>query len=738
MSIEQLDRARAALARGDAESARCEAQFACEEAPDSAEAWFLLGAAHHGAGDLGAALSAFEDAERLVPGTGAIANARASVLSELGRVAEARSVLETALARGCDQDARLYLNLAIALEALDALPEAESRYREAIERAGASRGPASAPALQNLGALLMRCGRHADALVVHEALVAIAPDLADAHFNVAENLLAVGRPEDALAAAERALRLDPRHVFAHVDRAFALALVDRLPAAQAALEYARAIDPARFSSYRNGFDPLGTGSLEGLDARMLFVHWHTSRLAECDWARYDAFVATLRGLLEDSSGWPVPFAGPSLPFAVFGLPISPELQTRLARDTAVQRQGQATPRRAAMLRRRSRSTRLRIGYVSPDFHAHPLSYLTRNLFREHDRARFEIVAYSLFAGEDDEFTHAIEAGCDAFQRVAAESTERVVERIANDGIDVLVDLAGYTANTRFGIYDARPAPVQVTWLGFAGTTGSAAIDYALVDHVAVPPENETFWSEQLAFLPDSYFCSSPVAVGPTPPRSQLGLPDDAFVFCCFNNAWKIEPVVFARWLRILHAVPASVLWLLGLSNAQVNNLRAAAAAAGVDPDRLIFAPVLPYERHLARVGAADLFLDTFLFNAHTTAVDSLSGGVPVLTCTGATTPARVATSLLHAIGLPELITTDHDSYEATAIGLARDHASIVALRAKLANARKTAPFFQPKDHARNLERAYERMWHRHASGLPPVSFDVRGGRGGASAGDAEN
>lgn len=693
--------------------------------PGSVDAWYLLGAACHRAADLEAALGAFEHAAQLLPAASAIANARASVLTELGRVAQARRVLEGALNHGAVTDVQLLVNLGIALEALDERAQAERRYREAIAAARPLRHPALGHALQNLGALLMQQRRFEEALSLHEEFVALAPILPDAHFNLAENLLALDRPGAALAAADRALRLDSRHVFARIDRAIALALTDRLPEAQAELQRARAIDPARFASYRNAFDSESSGSLEGLDARMLFVHWHLRQLADCDWSRYASFVTRLKELLEDSQGWPGPLADPGLPFGVLGLPIDAPMQGRLARNVARARQDmEKRIEPPSSMRSRDASDRLRIGYVSPDFHAHPTAYLTRQLFREHDRSRVKVIAYSLFAGHDDEYTREIEAGCDVFHRVATQSTRDIVERIAADEIDVLVDLAGYTAESRPGIFNARPAPVQVTWLGFAGTTGNENIDYAIVDRISVPEGSEAHWSEQLVYLPGSYYFTSPTPLEPPSLRSELGLPGDSFVFCCFNNAWKIEPTVFGCWLEILRSVPNSVLWLLGVSNAQVENLQATAAAGGVDPARLVFARIQPHARHLARVGAADLFLDTFHCNAHTTAIDTLWAGVPVLSCPGTTVPSRVCTSLLNALGLDELVTTSHEAYVAEAIRLACKPAALATVRAKLQAARRSASLFDPGERTRSLERTFEIMWKRHQAGLLPASFEL--------------
>jgi predicted O-linked N-acetylglucosamine transferase (SPINDLY family) len=723
-----LAAARAALMRGDVVAARATAEQICLAQPESTDAWFLLGAAQHRAGVPDAALAAFERAARLTPGAAAVANARATVLGELGRSAEARAVLEAALSHAQSADPQLLVNLAIVLERIGETAAAGARYAEALEAGRAARHPAMVPAALNLGALLLRQGRHVEALALHRELVALAPGLADAHFNLAENLLALGAPEAALAAADAALRADSRHVFARIDRAFALALLDRLHEAQGELERARAIDPIRFASYRNAFDPDGNGSLERLDARLLYLQWHHQRLAECDWSRYDGFVQRCRAMIEDHAGWPGPIADPGVPYRALALPLPGPVQAKLARDVGAGAleaviaagiepfrfaSGPATPER------------LRIGYLSPDFRRHPIAHLTRGLYAAHDRSRVEVVGYSLHPGADEPLTREIEAGCDAFHRIAGETTTALVQRIRDDGIHVLVDLAGHTANARAGVFAARAAPVQVTWLGVPWTTGIPNMDYALVDHGGVPAGTEGWWSERLVFLPGSCYVSSSAVLGPPPARAGLGLPEDAFVFCCFNNAWKIEPAVFGCWLRVLASVPAGVLWILGVSEAQRARLRAAAARGGIDPARIVFAPVADHQAHVTRYLAADLFLDTPVYNGHTTALDALWAGLPVLSCPGEIMPSRVAATLLSVLGVQDaLVVPTMEAYVARAVHLASDPALLAELRQEIRAACSTTSLFDPVRHARTLEEVFAAMWQRHEDGLPAASFEA--------------
>lgn len=729
MVTDPLAAARAALARGDATGARSVLEAFCAEQPGSAEAWFLLGAARHRCGLREAALEAFSHAAERAPGVPAIANARAVLLVELDRPEAAREVLEQAL-HGVDvPDLQVLLNLGIALERSGDRQLAESRYREAITAARRNGHPVLMPALLNLGALLLREGRAPEALPLNRELVQRAPALADAHFNLAENCLAIGATEEALSAADAALGIDAGHVFARIDRAFALALLDRLPEAQQELSRAKADDPARFASYRNAYDPDGSGVFEGLDARLLFIQWHYQKLIECDWSRYEHFVERCRTLIESHQGWPTPLGHTAVPYRMLALPLPANLHVQLARHVgdalreSVEQEGIA-PYAPPVGSARTRAL-LRIGYLSPDFRRHPTAHLTRDLYGAHDRSQVEVIGYSLHDGPDDALTLAVEAGCDAFHRVAGDSTRDLVERIRADDLDVLVDLAGHTAHARPAVFAARAAPVQVTWLGMPWTTGIANMDYAFVDRGSVPVEAEHCWSEKLVFLPGSCYVASPAIIGPVPTRAACGLPEEGTVFCCLSNTWKIEPRIFACWMRILAAVPRSVLWLVGTSAGQTANLRSEVARSGIDPARLVFTTVVDHPTHLARYLVADLFLDTPIYNGHTTALDALQAGLPILTCPGEIMPSRVAATFLEVLGVADsLVVPNMEAYVQRAQALAGDPRRLADLRHRIDTARAAAPMFQPQRFAQTLERAFVAMVERQRRGLPPASFDV--------------
>jgi len=370
--------------------------------------------------------------------------------------------------------------------------------------------------------------------------------------------------------------------------------------------------------------------------------------------------------------------------------------------------------------------RIRVGYVSADFYSHATAHLTFSLYETHDRDEFEIYAYSMGPDDGSVYRRHIERSCDRFVDVRYLSADRAAQRIRTDRIDILIDMKGYTANGRPHLFARRPAPVQVSYLGYPGTTGAAYIDYFISDLVATPPGHEGEFTEQIVYLPECYQVNDrnqPIATGPLS-RSDFGLPERAFVYCSFNMLRKIDRTVFSVWMEILRGVPGSVLWLIKEDPRAEMNLRAAAREANVDPDRLIFAERLEKSAHLARHRLADLFLDTYVCNAHTTASDALWAGLPLLTCPGATFARRVAASLLTAVRIPELIARDLDEYRELAIRLALDGTQLAALRNRLAHNRETCTLFDTRRYVSHLEAAYRRMAEIRESGRAPCSFPV--------------
>ena len=369
--------------------------------------------------------------------------------------------------------------------------------------------------------------------------------------------------------------------------------------------------------------------------------------------------------------------------------------------------------------------RIRLVYLSADFHEHATAYLMARLFELHDRRRFQLVGVS-YGPDDRSATRARLA--EAFQPfidVREMSDEAAARVIAELGPSIGVDLKGHTAQARLGILAFRPAPVQATYLGYPGTSAAPFIDYVIADRVVIRPEDEAFYSEKVAYLPHSYQVNDDnVVISAAPAREALGLPAQGFVFCCFNATYKHTPQFFDVRMRLLAQLPGSVLWLFDPGPGGSRNLRAAARDRGIDPQRLVFAARVDHGQHLARQRRADLFLDTLPYNAHTTASDALRAGLPVVTCRGRSFAGRVAASLLAAIGVPELTTETLADYEALALKLARDPGALAEMREKIERNRRSAPLFDSARFCRDIERAYLHMWDLHRRGEPPRTFNV--------------
>ena len=372
-----------------------------------------------------------------------------------------------------------------------------------------------------------------------------------------------------------------------------------------------------------------------------------------------------------------------------------------------------------------RSGKIRIGYMSSDFRQHPVAFQLADLLERHDRACFEWMGISLGNDDGSAIRARIVSAFDAFHDLQSQSDAEAADFLRNLELDILVDLNGHTQNSRFGILARRPAPVQVNYLGYAGTMGADFIDYVIADKFTVPMEQQRFFAEKIVHLPGCFLVNDatrPIGVAPT--RADAGLPDQGFVFCCFNNSWKITAPIFGVWMRLLQAVPGSVLWLRDGNDSVKHNLRREAAARGIDPQRLVFAARLELDVHLARHALANLFLDTLPYNAHTTGSDALWSGLPVITCAGQSFVSRVAASQLHAIGLPELVTDSLESYEALAIKLVRDKGLLQSLRRRLEDNRLSTLLFDTDRFRRHIEAAYTTMWQVSQGGGLPQSFSV--------------
>ena len=608
-----------------------------------------------------------------------------------GRLSQALAWIEQGLHWYPDHTALLRARVALLL--------AQERYRaakSAAERLLTLVGPDQVPDRLAVAAALNATGQFEKSLSLLEALPSTAKDDWQFHAKLGEAWVGLNRFAEARTAFAAAERLAER--------------------------------PFRANYHDGFFQNRPTDSLlPSVTPELVWVNYQFRRLEHGDWQDYESRIATIQRLTEvclergESS--------PLLPFRALFLPIPQELRLAIARRESERlMESMAISGVAHEVGHpvNGAAKRLKIGYLSADFHEHPTAHLMRGFFHCHDRQRFEIYGYALRHEADSAYYQRIKSDCDHFVDLSDMDNATAAQQIQNDGIDVLVDLMVYTNYSRPEIFCYRSAPIQVNWLGFPGSSGADYLDYVLVDPIVLPLEQAAFYTEQPIYLPDCYQVNDRwQEIAETGiQRTEQNLPEQGFVFCCFNQIQKLEPLMFSVWMRILLRVPGSVLWLYSESEEAQENLRAAAIACGVAGERLVFAKRLAKDRHLERHRLADLFLDTRIYGAHTTASDALWAGLPVLTCMGDVFPARVAASLLHAAGLPELITHSLTEYEEQAVRLATQPEELAVLRDKLAYNRMRTSLFDTERFVRHLERAYELMMERHMQGLVPTPLHV--------------
>jgi predicted O-linked N-acetylglucosamine transferase (SPINDLY family) len=573
----------------------------------------------------------------------------------------------------------------IALHEVLQFAMAVASYDEAIKL-----NPHFALAHNGRGNALAQLGQLAAALASCDRAIEIQPALAEGHLNRANVLKELGRFQESLTSYERAIAIKQDLVPAYYGRGEAHRRLGNNAAAVRDFDRAYALDP-------------NFQFLQGLRLHM--------KMSLCDWQGFADELAALQTRITLGEA-----ACP--PFPVLGLFGSAGVQRRAA-EIWVRELCPPNPSLPVIMKR-PRHPRIRIGYFSADFRNHPLAYLTAELFERHDRARFETVAFSHCPNTQDPMRKRLEAAFEHFVDVRGR-TDLDVARLARDlELDIAVDLGGFTQDARAGIFALRAAPVQVSYLGYLGTMGAPYMDYLIADAVTVPNHSRHHYAEKIMTLP-SYQPNDSLRVmaDTTYNRENLGLPSTGFVYSCFNTNYKITPPIFAAWMRVLTRVPGSVLWVYAESPTVEHNLRSEAVRRGIDAARIVFADRLAIPDYLARYRAADLFLDTFPYNAGATASDALWAGLPVLTCAGEAFASRVAASLLTAVGLPELVTWTLAEYEELAVSLANDSDRMNTLKRKLADARHSAPLFDAETYSRRLEDGFSMIYERHQAGEPP-------------------
>jgi len=715
LALQQLKKFEEALAS-------CDRSLAIKH--DSPEALNNRGNALHELQRFQDALDSYDRAVALRPGFAEAFENRGVTLAKLGRYDAALASHEQALALRPGWVEALN-NCGNALCGMKRYEDALASY----DRALALR-PDHADALMNRGDVLRLLGQHARALAAYDRVVALQPDRAEAHLRRGNVLLELMRETQALASYDRALAVEPDFVEALISRGIALRRLGRLEEAIASYDRALNLEPgSALALYNRGNAQLESGRPHDASrsfARLLeLVPDHPfakgqllhAEMLCCDWTHFASMTESIGREIE--GGKKV-----AEPFGYLGVSSS-EKALRLCATTYAATHFPRAPT-ACWKGEKYDNPRIRIGYLSGEFRHQATSILMTELFELHDRKRFELFAFDNGWDDGSAIRRRIERAFDEVVDIAHLGDSEAANAIRARRIDILVNLNGYFGRDRQGVFSRRPCPVQVNYLGFPGTLGADYIDYIVADRHVIPPGHDAFYVERVVRLPDTYQVndSKRRIAERTPSRTEADLPDAGFVFCCFNNHYKITPDIFDVWMRLLGRVEGSVMWILEGNAAAMRNLRSEAQKRGVASERLVFAPFRDLAEHLARHRLADLFLDTLPYNAHTTASDALWAGLPLVTCSGSTFPGRVAASLLEAAGLPELITHSRDDYEALALRLATTPVELAAVRAKLARNRTSCPLFDTERFRRHIESAYVTMWARYQRGEPPAAFSV--------------
>ncbi len=662
--------------------------------PNEPDANYLLGMLFNQAGDNASAVAHVTRSIKTRPKFPAAHNNLGTIYEEMDRMEDAAASFRRAV-RLDPAMAEAHNNLGNALKSLGDLAGAVQSFRKAIKVQ-----PDMAVAYNNLGHAYAGLGQLDEAMTAFDRAIELASDVAEPYVGLAHAQHLLGYLDEAIANAERAIERRSDYVDAHIVLGAALYADGDLAAAIDALQRAVTLDPQ--------------------SAQAAAELYKASSYA-CDWSRLDVLSQTIdrqnaEGLAHGSGVGEQPL------FNVTRIADPPQ-------NHAIARYWSGLHSAGAAKRRRGKASsdgRITIGYLSSDFGDHAVGHLTRGLFELHDRDRFSVRAYAAYGEDGSDNVEKVKHDSDGFTNLLELSHADAAAQIRRDRVDILVDLNGHTHGNRLQICALRPAPLQATWLGFPGTTGADYIDYVLTDRTVSPADHAAHYSETFAYLPDCYQMNGPadtdtdLAIA----RSDVGLPDDAVVFCSFVGAQKIEPLVFGSWMRILDATPASILWLYESNQDVAANLKREAAARGIDVDRIRFGGKLPRNEHLQRLRCADIALDTWTYGGHTTTSDALRADLPVVARTGTHFASRVSSSILQAIGLDDLITGSATEYETLAIQLAQNADTVRDLKSRIAQARMTAPLFDARRFVAGLEDAYRQMWEGHLAGDPPQVIEA--------------
>jgi predicted O-linked N-acetylglucosamine transferase (SPINDLY family) len=687
--------------------------------PRNADALHLLGVIAYQTGHHQIAVDMIGQAIALKPDYAEAYSNRGNALLELKQFAAAVACYDKAISLKPDY-AEAYSNRGNTLKDLKQLDAAVASFDKAI-----ALKPGLTEAYSNRGNALLELKQLDAAVASFDKAIALKPDFAEAYSNKGNALKDLKQFAAAVACYDKAIALKPDFAEAYSNKGNALKDLKQFDAALASYDKAIALKPDFAEAYSNkgntlkdlkqfdaAFASYDTAIVLKPDYEYLFGMKLHIKMHLCDWQDFKRNVLELSLKIQSNNK-----ASACLP--LLALPIGLADQRKSAEIWNIDKNPPISS--LGPIIKRSRQLKIRLGYYSADFHNHATTYLMAELFEQHDKGKFELIAFSYGPNKKDEMRNRVKQAFNQFIDVTAMSDKAIAHLSRELGIDIAIDLKGLTQDTRLGIFSYKAAPIQVSYLGYPGTLGVDYIDYLIADKTLIPQESQQYYSEKIVYLPHSYQVndSQRIISQKKFTKQELGLPQEAFVFCCFNNNFKITPDVFDSWVRILKAVNASVLWLIEDNPSAAMNLQKEAALRGLDPARLVFAKRMVLPEHLARHKVADLFLDTLPYNAHTTASDSLWAGLPVLTCMGEGFASRVAGSLLNAIGLPELVTEIQTDYEALAIELATNPAKLKAIKSKLDKNRLTTPLFDTAVFAKHIETAYSKMYEQYQADLPP-------------------
>jgi protein O-GlcNAc transferase len=674
--------------------------------------------------DLHKAEKKFRQVIKLEPSHIPALNLLTVVLMSLRRFEEAEPFIAKAVKLNQTSDVSFY-NYGLILKQLNKPKLAYEQFSRALQL-----NSTVAETWNNRGTICNDLGDYRSAIADFSKAIEMNLNYAEAHANKGKSLLLLRRYDEAIAAYEKALSIKPDLAEAWLGRGNVFTDLKRCDGAIAAYEKALSIKPdlaeawlGRGNVFTNlkRYDEAFVAYDKALSIKPDLVSVEGARLHTkmhlCRWDNLDEEIKNLSVSIRSGKANTVPFALLSL---------SDSSEDHLLCSQAWVSATHPPQAKSLWQGKIYKHDKIRIGYVSADLHKHATAYLMAELFELHDRSRFSIKAFSLGPDDNSDIRRRLVGAFDQFVDCRTLSDDQVAKAIIETEVDILVDLKGLTQDARTNIFSYRPAPIQVNYIGYPGTMGASYIDYIVGDKTLFNLAESDRYTEKMVQTPYSYQpndrkrqISSKVFT-----RQECGLPESGFVFCCFNNNYKILPSIFRSWMRILNSIEASVIWLLAEDPTAIENLRNQAQVAGVDPSRLVFASRMDLPEHLARHQLADLFLDTLPYNAHTTASDALWAGLPVLTQIVNSFAGRVAASLLNAVGLPELITHSAEEYEALAIELALNPGKLKAIRGKLARNRLTMPLFDTPLYTKHLEVAYEAMYQRYQAGLPPDHIEV--------------